>query len=270
MKNLINRALAAEKKILFLMAMVAVVLSMASCGDGPTIPDEPGGDENITFAINVSDTGEKTATVTVTPSDNSVEYIWWFVSKAKIDAAGSVENYLNTVILAEKKYGALLQQEFIATGEVSYPLPSHKLEPNTEYVVYAFLFDEKEDAYVQIRGKVATKSFKTKEHVAGIPAVPTGLKIVEHPSYGDEVVKLTWDPVPGATSYNVYVWYQTYKQTDWTYLGVFNRTQTESEYYCIQDYWGDALGATIRMCVSAVNNHGESEKSEYIHESYGI
>ena len=143
------------KKIFAFVAAALVAFSFASCNNEPESKD---------FKIVVSEIGEQTATVTVTPTDVEATYFWTVLP------AENLKGMADDSILVELKFGidytiamyAMAGQEltyadFLYKGESHYNYES--LTPETDYVVLAV----KMDTEANFSGKIAKKSFRTKD-----------------------------------------------------------------------------------------------------------
>lgn len=143
------------KKIFAFVAAALVAFSFASCNNEPESKD---------FKIVVSEIGEQTATVTVTPTDAEATYFWTVIP------AENLKGMSDDSILVELKYGIdytiamytmagqeLTYADFLYKGESHYNYES--LTPETDYVVLAV----KMDAEANFSGKIAKKSFRTKD-----------------------------------------------------------------------------------------------------------
>ena len=143
------------KKIFAFVAAALVAFSFASCNNEPESKD---------FKIVVSEIGEQTATVTVTPTDVEATYFWTVLP------ADALKGMSDDSILVELKFGieytiamyAMAGQEltyadFLNKGESHHNYES--LSPETDYVVLAV----KMDTEANFSGKIAKKSFRTKD-----------------------------------------------------------------------------------------------------------
>lgn len=143
------------KKIFAFVAAALVAFSFASCNNEPESKD---------FKIVVSEIGEQTATVTVTPTDAEATY-YWDVFQA--DALkGMADDSICVTLKALMDYyiamyamsgQELTYADFLNKGESHYNYES--LTPGTDYVVLAV----KMDAEANFSGKIAKKSFRTKD-----------------------------------------------------------------------------------------------------------
>ena len=143
------------KKIFAFVAAALVAFSFASCNNEPESKD---------FKIVVSEIGEQTATVTVTPTDVEATYYWdvFQADALKGMADDSICATLKTLMDYYIAMYAMAGQEltyadFLNKGESHYNYES--LTPGTDYVVLAV----KMDAEANFSGKIAKKSFRTKD-----------------------------------------------------------------------------------------------------------
>ena len=143
------------KKIFAFVAAALVAFSFASCNNEPESKD---------FKIVVSEIGEQTATVTVTPTDAEATYFWdvFQADALKGMADDSICATLKTLMDYYIAMYAMAGQEltyadFLNKGESHYNYES--LTPGTDYVVLAV----KMDTEANFSGKIAKKSFRTKD-----------------------------------------------------------------------------------------------------------
>lgn len=143
------------KKIFAFVAAALVAFSFASCNNEPESKD---------FKIVVSEISEQTATVTVTPTDAEATYYWdvFQADALKGMADDSICATLKTLMDYYIAMYAMAGQEltyadFLNKGESHYNYES--LTPGTDYVVLAI----KMDAEANFSGKIAKKSFRTKD-----------------------------------------------------------------------------------------------------------
>ena len=143
------------KKIFAIVAAALVAFSFVSCNNEPESKD---------FKIVVSEISEQTATVTVTPTDAEATYYWdvFQADALKGMADDSICATLKTLMDYYIAMYAMAGQEltyadFLNKGESHYNYES--LTPGTDYVVLAV----KMDAEANFSGKIAKKSFRTKD-----------------------------------------------------------------------------------------------------------
>lgn len=137
------------KKFFSFLAMSAIVLGMASCGDG----NEP---EVQNFQFQVKFLSSK-ADVTVTPLDKEKYFYSDLVKASKIDEAGGLEAYMK---------GQLESQAFITyvggliTKKEDHYRPNN-LAPETKYVAIACYVENGSDNYGKVVGKIEYVEFTT-------------------------------------------------------------------------------------------------------------
>lgn len=149
MKNVINRALAAEKKLFYYLALSAIVLGMASCGgEEPEVKD-------FRFTIEALSTK---AHIVVKPDKQDTYFLSYCASKNTIEARGGVKNSAEN-ILKESSFDFLDLLGVIVKNTDDYVY--NALEAATEYVVFACYVERGEDGYSQIIGDIAFQEFKT-------------------------------------------------------------------------------------------------------------
>ena len=158
------------KKFFMFMAAALVTFSLASCKNDKNEPETPADtpvEEGMTFDIQVSGITYKSATVTVTPSKNDVDYFWNLVAKEaldyyQVDAAGYAELLLENYVERGYKYADLVGGYLIVSGKDEY---EYDVDAETAYVVFAFQITKD----LKIEGKVASKEFTTPARQAGEP-----------------------------------------------------------------------------------------------------
>lgn len=157
------------KKFFMFMAAALVTFSLASCDKKDKEKEEPETPkvETLTFQIEVSGITYKSATITVTPSKNDVDYFWNLVAKEaldyyQVDAAGYAELLLESYVEQGYKYADLVGNYLIVSGKDEY---EYDLDAETEYVAYAFQISKD----LKIEGDVATKAFSTPARQEGEP-----------------------------------------------------------------------------------------------------
>jgi len=157
------------KKYLYL-AIAAVAVAFAACGNDP---DKPGKDDkNAAFTIDVADVTSTTATVTVTPKDAQATYYWSLLEKEAVDAINAgdyadeygitdITSYatymISYMVDLYTQYGySITVADLLTTGEDTYDYDG--LDPDVTYVVYAVA----SDAEGVCSGKAVTKEFATE------------------------------------------------------------------------------------------------------------
>ena len=121
--------------------MSALVLGMASCGDGVNDGNEP--EAGKPFQILINNITDKGATIQITPSDKEATYFWELVSDKKINTSGfsTVEEFVKITLDREIYSG------YIIKGDREFLIPSEEsgygdLDPYKEYVVIVLKVDE--------------------------------------------------------------------------------------------------------------------------------
>lgn len=162
MTNFINRALAAEKKLFSVLAIVAMVaIGFSSC-------EEPGSKD---FKITVSDITATTANVLIEPADTTVTYYYSYYPTESV--ATMTDDSLLLVIetelimyeeLISYMFGIELTRqevlEFLLVNNV-VELELKELDPETDYTFIAVKMD-----YTGVTtGPIAKKLFTTQEFV---------------------------------------------------------------------------------------------------------
>jgi len=149
------------KKFFAFVAAALVAFSFTSCDKKK---DEPA---LASLNIEVSDITYKSAHVKVTPSDEKAIYFWNIASQADLDeykltiadyAKEEIEYYAANYSYAKLVEGGLI----IEGGADEYDFD---LDAESEYVVYAFVTNEK----MEIVGEIASKSFSTPARKPGEP-----------------------------------------------------------------------------------------------------
>lgn len=152
------------KKLFYLFAVAVLAISLASCNKKDEPQPEP---TPASFNIEVSDITYKSAHVKVTPLDEKAIYFWNIASQADLDeyeltiadyAKKEIEYYAANYSYAKLVEGGLI----IEGGADEYDFD---LDAESEYVVYAFITNEK----MEIVGEIASKSFSTPARKPGEP-----------------------------------------------------------------------------------------------------
>ena len=133
------------KKVFLLLAMVG--LAFASCEPGG---NEPGGNENGggeisgagEFELVVSNIGETSVTVKITPKQEGRTYYWGIHSEATIKEYATTAAFMEDWYADMKSYvdgGYYTWEELLGKGVVDYT--SNKVNPSTKYIAWAFGID---------------------------------------------------------------------------------------------------------------------------------
>ena len=158
------------KKFFAFVAASLMLVSFASCDKkGGNEPEQPGQDTTKVeaFKIEVSDITYKSAHVAITPSDAKAIYFWHVAAQADLDeykltiadyAKEEIEYYASNYSYADLVKGGLI----IEGGADEY---DYDLDAESEYVVYAFITNEK----LEIVGEIVSKSFSTPARKPGEP-----------------------------------------------------------------------------------------------------
>lgn len=154
----------------FIFALLAVCcVACTNSGEEGGLPGgENGGNGGntlppaVTFAIEVSDKTPINATVSFTPSDNTITYYYDVVSKATFEKYATAKAYAKKVVSELKAYCEEMNYtlaDVLSTGVKEYRFLG--LLPNTEYYTFAFGVD----ADGTITTEVVTLPFTTLEVV---------------------------------------------------------------------------------------------------------
>ena len=125
------------QKLFYFFAMAAMVLGMASCGDGNT-PVNPIDQQAFTFRL--ARLGDVAAAVVITPTDPAAEYIIGYVTRDKVWSDEVLANYIEVNRLNGYTYKELVDNYVIMSGE-RY-VAANDLAPNSECVFYACQVDK--------------------------------------------------------------------------------------------------------------------------------
>lgn len=138
------------KKILSLFAISAIMLGMASCGDGndPEV-------KNIKFKVTALSSHTY---VELFPSDEKTFYYTDYLSKSQLNSYGTIENYIKEEF-ESNSFESLMNNE-IYLGTDAYRT---SLTPNTEYVVFACYVKENEEKNAEMISEIFSQDFKTLE-----------------------------------------------------------------------------------------------------------
>lgn len=183
------------KKYFYLFVAAVAALAMTSCDKNK--PEDPGKGAN--FTIKVSDITTLSATVTVTPKDTSALYYFDCLPKELLEEYTDEElleeelSYLLQMVEFYNAYGlAVSFEDFLSKGEDSYDFD--KLDPETEYVAFAFLVD--------LETKSAVAGLEKKEFTTSAKEMSANKVTV---TYADGVINIT------TTNNDPYVFYAEYK-----------------------------------------------------------
>ncbi len=155
------------KKVFNLFAVVAVVLGMASCGDG----NNPG----TTFKIDLQQI-VGAVHITVTPTDNEACFFSNRFSVGYIEKEGGARNYVMNRLHASYfdelvKYGVICQAK---DDYIHYIKPE---ERNEDHIIIVCYVEKSEDGYGKIIGDVVTKTFKPTDVMPGEFSVSEDKKV---------------------------------------------------------------------------------------------
>jgi len=145
------------KKVFNLLAVVAVVLGMASCGQ-----NEP---EPMVFQFQTATLTEAVHLI-ITPENNEAEYFYWIASVETVNEAGSLEAYVKQKI-SKKTYQKWKEGGFILSGPEDNIIDNGVddiLRCSTRYLVYACRVEPDAEGAVKIIGKIASQEFQTLPH----------------------------------------------------------------------------------------------------------
>ena len=123
------------KKIFAILAAALVAFGMSSCKDNGNDPTDN------SIKIEVSKVTSETASVTITPGDSKSTYVW-----AEIETK-YLAKYTDAALIKEMKEDVVgvdpddFEENPFCKGKTTHKLT--ELDPNTEYVVFAFYMDEK-------------------------------------------------------------------------------------------------------------------------------
>lgn len=196
------------KKILFFLAMSAIVLGMASCADknSPTA-GKP-------YKITVHDITPFGASIQITPQDKKALYFWVFDEAKRVDAYSSIEEY----VYHNKSHYNIVPKN-LDQGTVDYVIPSKESgcenprDPNTEYAVIVFSIDEDNEPVLE---SIVAERFKT------LNAVNRAFSVSD-----DEQVFFS----PGNLYYDAAVKQYFFAENQWGYIGEFaDYTSTKGRY----------------------------------------
>ena len=136
------------KKILSFFAFVAIVLTFAACGGNePEIKD-------FTFRIK---TLSYKAKVQVTPSKKDTYFFSNYELASEIEKKGGLEQYIGKEWL-NHTFDYLVSLNAIGKDFDEY---EENMDPDKEFIAYAFYVEKLENGYPKIVGDIAFKEFKT-------------------------------------------------------------------------------------------------------------
>ena len=121
------------KKLFYFFVMAAIVLGMASCGDGNTPEQEP-------FALKLVRQSETMLEVTITPVDNKAPYIFGLVSTKEVWEDHLVTDYVKKFRLKDHTYQELVNNKEIQSG--TRRLQETELEAGKDFIFYVCQVDE--------------------------------------------------------------------------------------------------------------------------------
>ena len=145
------------KKFFAFVAVALVAFSFTACDDKNPSSDPT----KLTFKIEVSDIEAQSATITVTPSNDTIAYYWSYASQAALDyyemtaeeyCADDLEYYLGQGY----GYADLVEAGLIVKGKDTY---TAELSAETKYYVYACAIDEE----LNILSDIKVVDFTTPE-----------------------------------------------------------------------------------------------------------
>lgn len=122
----------------------------------PPMPETPA----LTFALELSDVGINTVTMSVTPSDNEAVYVYDVIQQSILDEHhnGAVATYVDNLVAAvmeEYKTPEAVLERIGTQGASSYTY--NTLSPDTEHVAFAIAID----AECKVVGEATVESFRT-------------------------------------------------------------------------------------------------------------
>jgi len=166
------------KKYLYLAIAAVLSVAFAACGN----ENKPDNKKGAAQTITVGEVTSTTAAITVTPKDAAVPFVWSIMEKAAVaEEFGTNYDSLANYFIAyykEKyqgyvdemgadqlaKYGItdftslLTYFGLLVEGEDNYTFED--LDPDTEYLAFAFSYDAANEA---VASKVTTATFKTQQ-----------------------------------------------------------------------------------------------------------
>lgn len=121
------------RKFFYLFAIAAVMLGMASCGDGNTPEQAP-------FALKLVRQSDALLEVTITPVDNQAPYIFGLVPTNLVWEDHLLTDYVKKFRLKDHTYQELVDNKEIKSGVRR--IPEENLEPGKEFIFYVCQVDE--------------------------------------------------------------------------------------------------------------------------------
>ena len=210
------------KKFFYLFAASLVAFSFASCE--PNKPSRPSDDDDpkpkkLKFQLDVNIESPTKATWTVTPSDTTA---WYWVEYGSLDwvigqITSSIDELPEARIKALKEAGFDFDFLLIVNPPVAHKgkwtYTNDKLNPNEEYVLFAFPIDED----LNVKGDIVYQSFTTipKGYVdLGLPSGTLWKEWNESNlwNYYEDVINEFGDAVPSLTQ-----WEELINNCTWTY-----------------------------------------------------
>lgn len=155
------------KKFFSFFVMVAVVLGMASCGDG----NNPG----TTFKIDLQQI-VGAVHITVTPTDNEAYFFSSCYSVKFIEEKGGARNYVMNK-LHDSYFEELFRYGIIRQEKDDYIGSLKPEERNEDYIIIVCYVEKSEDGYGKIIGDVVTKTFKPTDVMPGEFSVSANKKV---------------------------------------------------------------------------------------------
>jgi len=191
------------RKIFSIFAIAAVVLGMASCGDG----NEPDASK---FQIEVQQTvGE--ALITVTAADKDAYFFLGAAPKRMIEDLGGAQKYAEE-ILSKYTFSDQLVHGWVYQEQLSFSYGLHTVE---EYMVVVCLVEQGDSGYAKIISNMVTKTFLPIDVMPGEFSVSANKKVHFARSnyfktdYGYDIWRLPYGYVGSQgpeTPYDLHTW----------------------------------------------------------------
>ena len=234
------------KKIFSIFAAALILFGAVSCKNKKDEPSAP----KITFTIEISNITDEGCDFTITPSDNTVEYMRMFMSTEQLDnntPAEVVESHfaaLEVVYTELKNHGQIHQGRY---GDTYTPLFE-----GIEYVLAAFQIDEN----LKVVGDVAlSKSFYTLPEGFVDLGLPSGTlwqmfntDNSDHPGY-----LWTWDEAMAKYASSIPTkeqWQELLDNCDWEWVDMYHdfyvssRQEGNSNHIWVEAYGNGSCGST--------------------------
>ena len=176
------------KKFFSIVAATLIAFSFASCKGGQNEPEKP---TTLTFAIQVSDITATAATVSVTPSIDTVPYLESVVPANLLEEYKTVDSLARGLVEYYQSQGAtydqLVKNGYILRGKDVYTYDA--LTPETEYLVLACGVD----STLTFTTPIASKTFKTTkmEIKENVTITSDKAELTDYTAYGMFMVALT-------------------------------------------------------------------------------